>query len=222
MLIFAYVKKQSGNDMSALFDNKPSEITGDTQNDTTTSAPSDTATDTQPAGESTDGTPDADSTEQPPQPTEYKHSQAEIGTIINRYIEAENFYYTMLYQRYDLDGYDIITKENPDGYNTQYHRVLYYDINSTAELKDCYRRYFTEDFVARVDFNSYIEENGKLYCAQTENSAGQQGVKYLYTVESISENTANIIRTRTDGTSMQKVGAEKIGGEWYFGGVAIG
>lgn len=235
-LLFACGKKQSKKDMSALFDKKPSEITGETENSTNTPMPVDTSNDTPPAGtdnenpeNSTDsenddnGSESHDNTgEQTQQLPEYKHSEAEVSTIINRYIEAEDFYYTLLYQRYDLDGYDIILRNNSDGYNTEYHRVLYYDVNSKSELQDYYRRYFTESFVSKVDFNSYIEENGKLYCAQTENAAGQQGAKYLYTVESVDPDTAYVIRSRTDGTAMQKVSAEKIGEIWYFGGVAIG
>ena len=151
----------------------------------------------------------------------FKHSEAEIQTIKSRYIEAEDFYYTILNQHFELDSYDVIVRKNSDGYNTEYHRVIYYDVNSLYELKSYYGEYFTDEFVKSLDFDSYAEENGKLYCAQTENAISSSGVKYIYSVESIDESHANIIRTRTDGSSPQKIRCEKIGGIWYFGNVAI-
>jgi len=152
----------------------------------------------------------------------YSHSDIEKSTIINRYIEAEELYYDILYQQFELDGLDIVERKNSDGYTNVYHRVNYYGVNSIEELKDHYRAYFTEDFVAKLDLGSYIEENGKLYCAQTENAATESGYKYLYTVESINENNAYIIRQHTDGAVTQRIPAIKLNGEWYFGSVAIG
>ena len=157
-----------------------------------------------------------------PVPEKFTLSDAEIQNIKSRYIEAEDFYYTMLYQHYDLDSYDVIEKKNSDGYSNEYRRVLYYDVNSLADLKSVYGDYFTADFVSKIDFNSYIEENGKLYCTETENSASSSGTKHIYTIESIDENNAYIVRTLADGSSMQKIKAVKNGGVWYFGGVAIG
>lgn len=152
----------------------------------------------------------------------FSHSEEELQNIKSRYIEAEDFYYTMLYQQYDLDSYDTIEKKNSDGYSNEYHRVLYYDVNSLADLKGYYQEYFTGAFISSLDFTSYVEENDKLYCAQTENSQSSVGAKHIYTVESIDENNAYIIRTNADGTGMQKIKAVKSGENWYFGGVAIG
>ena len=148
--------------------------------------------------------------------------ETELQTIKSRYIEAEDFYYTMLYQQYDLDSYDVIEKTNSDGYSSEYHRVLYYNVNSLDELKNCYGEYFTQSFISGLDFNSYVEENGKLYCAETDNSHINTGVKHIYSVEVIDQNNVFIVRTNSDGSSLQKIKAVKSGGIWYFGGVAIG
>ena len=147
--------------------------------------------------------------------------EVEAQTIVSRYIEAEDFYYTMLYQKYDLDSYDVITRENSDGYDTQYHRVLYYDINSVDELKNYYSLYFTPDFVSSIDTGSYIEDGGKLYCTQNESSVPQAGAKYIYSVESVDESTCNVVRKLSNGTATQKIKAVKYDGIWYFSSVAI-
>ncbi len=148
-------------------------------------------------------------------------SETEAQAIISRYIEAEEFYYTMLFQQYELDGYDVIIENNSNGYLTEYHRVLYYNVNSLEELKKIYGGYFTGGFVSDVDFSSYIEENGKLYCAETQSSTDKNGFKYAYSVESVDENKVCLIKKHTDGTSVQKIYAEKSGGVWYFDGVAV-
>lgn len=148
-------------------------------------------------------------------------SDAEAQTIISRYIEAEDFYYTMLFQQYELDGYDVITKKNSNGYPTEYHRVLYYNVNSLGELKKIYREYFTSEFVSDINFGSYIEENGKLYCAEMQSSVEHNGLKYVYSVEGVDENRVCLIKKHTNGTSVQKIYAIKSGGVWYFDGVAV-
>lgn len=148
-------------------------------------------------------------------------SEAEAQTVISRYIEAEDFYYTMLLQQYELDGYDVITKNNSNGYPTEYHRVLYYNVNSLGELKKIYGEYFTGGFVSEIDFGSYIEENGKLYCAEMQSAIEHNSSKYVYSVEGVDENRVCLIKKHTNGTSVQKIYAEKSGGVWYFDGVAV-
>lgn len=156
------------------------------------------------------------------QPEEkFEHSDNEKQKIIGRYLEAEDFYYTMLYQRYDLDGYDVIKRANNDGYETEYHRVLYYDVNSIADLKKHYLQYFTNDFVAAIDFGAYVEADGKLYCAITDSSSGNSGTKYTYTAESIDITNAYVVRTDTHGKGSTKIKAVNNGGSWYFTSVAI-
>lgn len=156
------------------------------------------------------------------QPEEkFTHSDNEKQKIIGRYIEAEDFYYTILYQRYDLDGYDVIKRKNADGYETEYHRVLYYNVNSIADLKKHYLEYFTSDFVAGIDFSAYVEANGKLYCAVTGNSSGNPGAKYTYTAESVDITNAYVVRTDSHGNGSTKIKAVNNGGNWYFSSVAI-
>lgn len=155
------------------------------------------------------------------QTPEYEHTAAEKQKIIGRYIAAEEFYYSMLYQQFDLDSYDVIVRKNADGYNTEYHRVLYYDVNSVQELKEHYLDYFTEDFVSRLDMSPYIEENDKLYCAQVSNASSSGGAKYTYVVESIDKDNAVVVRTLTNGSGKQKINAVNLGGVWYFTSVAI-
>ncbi len=151
----------------------------------------------------------------------FTHTDLEKQKIVGKYIEAEDFYYSMLYQQYDLDSYDVITRKNSDGYDTKYHRVLYYDVNSVADLKEHYLNYFTNDFVSRIDFSFYIEENGKLYCTIMGSSREGTGTKYTYSVESIDSSNAYVVRANTNGSGSTKIKAENIGGSWYFSSVAI-
>ena len=159
--------------------------------------------------------------ENPEENTEeiFHHSESEKQKIIGRYIEAEDFYYNMLHQNYDLDGYDVITRKNSDGYETEYHRVLYYDVNSLADLKKYYLEYFTKDFVDRIDFSAYVEADDKLYCAMTGHSA--KNSKYTYSVESKDITNAYIVRTDPHGNGSTKIAAVNNGGNWYFSSVAI-
>lgn len=150
----------------------------------------------------------------------FEHSTGEKEKIVGRYIEAEDFYYSMLYQQYDLDSYDVITVKNSGGYETEYHRVLYYDVNSKEDLKNCYRAYFTEDFVSKLDLGSYIEDSGKLYCAQTENASAPT-TKFAYSAESIDETSAYVVRSGISGAGSVKIKAVKKGDSWYFSSVAI-
>lgn len=226
--------------LDTVFDEKPPEIAGHTTNaatqtpaqstdtvkDVVPNTPStDNGTEKAPnpptADEAADETNDtADSEKEITEPG-YEHTDAEKQKIIGRYIDAEEFYYSMLYQQFDLDSYDVIIRENDDGYNTEYHRVLYYDVNSKSELLDHYRMYFTKEFAAKLDTSSYIEENGKLYCAEVSNTSQSKGTKYTYVVESTDKNNAVVIKKPTNGGADQRMNAVNIGGEWYFSSVAI-
>ena len=234
-VIFLIKSRNGIENLSAIFDPTPPEVSGKALNGensqaaqsskTQTPEASDknieqTSSETQtPSGqentsdEKEDNVPD-DSAEKNEAP--FSHSEAEKQTIINRYIEAQDFYYSMLYQQFDLDSYDVIVRKNADGYDTEYHRVLYYNVNSKADLTARYREYFTEAFVGSVDFSSYIEENEKLYCAETRSNVSGN-TAHGHTVESIDENNAYIIAA---GTS-QKIKAVKSDGKWYFASVAI-
>ncbi len=243
-------KDKAPTDLSEIFDDKPDNIVAETitvpdniQNTATSPSTEDEAAntetvdqenqetsnenaDTEASSDNTDSETDNTSEEnnessEKSEEAQFSHSESEKQIIAGRYIEAEDFYYTMLYQQFDLDSYDVIVRKNDDGYNTEYHRVLYFDVNSKSELRDCYREYFTDDFVSKLDLGSYIEENGKLYCAENVNASLAKGTKYTYLVEGTDAENATIVRTHTDGSGMQKVKAVKKNGKWYFTSVAI-
>lgn len=230
LFIFAYNKTKPKN-LSDLFDEK-NEIhnvnntknnqlvnnTEDSQSTKEASSSGDENADVEDNLKNTENSEGTDGTES----TEpFALDEDEVQAIVSRYIEAEDFYYTILYQKYDLDSYDVITAENSDGYDTQYHRVLYYDINSVDELKNYYNLYFTSDFVAGIDTSSYIEDSGKLYCTQNESSDPKEGAKYIYSVENVDEGVCYVVRKLSNGTASQKIKAVKHDGIWYFTSVAI-
>ncbi|MBR5308074.1 MAG: hypothetical protein IKU43_04835 [Clostridia bacterium] len=237
--LFACHTKKGSNDMSELFDEKPTngQVTeAPNNNGKAEESPSTSDISSEADKESTEADKAEDKTEEEENseaeseekkeeaenpPTPFTLSDSELQTIKSRYIEAEDFYYTMLYQHLELDSYDVIVRKNSDGYDTEYHRLLYYNVNSLADLKRYYGEYFTQGFVNGLDFSLYAEENGKLYCAETENAPAASGVKYIYSVEGIDAENAYIVKSRTDGSSPQKIKCVKLGGVWYFSGVAI-
>lgn len=147
---------------------------------------------------------------------EYIIPESECQLIVSQYRVAEDFYYDMQNQNFELDNMDTVTFVD-NGYETVYHRVIISGINSIAGLKAAYGFYFTDDFVNSLDFSAYREENEKLYCAQLTGSISD--AEYSCTVETIDENNALLIRKQ--GSGIQKIPAVKSGDTWLFGAVAI-
>lgn len=226
LFIFAYNKTKPKN-LSDLFDERNETQTENNNNNTPVNNTEDAKNTEEPLNVSDENTDiennsgNAENTENTENTEAFTLDEDEMQAIVSRYIEAEDFYYTILYQKYDLDSYDVITAENSDGYDTQYHRVLYYDINSVDELKNYYNLYFTSDFVAGIDTSSYIEDSGKLYCTQNESSDPKEGAKYIYSVENVDEGVCYVVRKLSNGTASQKIKAVKHDGIWYFTSVAI-
>ncbi len=181
----------------------------------------DKKTDTQiPVGSNNNSDDEKAQTPEEDEKEDYVFPETEKQKLISKYIEAENFYYDMLCQNFELDNMDVITYED-NGYSTDYHRVLLVDVNSIAELKALYLGYFTNSFVESLDLSAYREENGKLYCAETATTANNDYAKYTCTAESADGKSAALTRKLTDGSSSQKITAQNSGGEWFFDGVAI-
>lgn len=168
--------------------------------------------------EEKDGKTDADSTHYI-SVVEFSHSEKEKNEILSRYSEAEDFYYDILNQNFELDNMDVVTAVS-DGYSTDYHRVILEDVNSLSELRSLYGRYFTADFIVSLDLSAYKEADGKLYCAATSASAGKNK-GYTAKVESTSEDKAIVVRKDTQSGGVQRINAVKQGDAWYFGGVAM-
>lgn len=142
--------------------------------------------------------------------------EAECQLIISQYSVAEDFYYDMQNQNFELDNMDTVTFED-NGYETVYHRVIISGINSIAGLKAAYGFYFTDDFVSSLDFSAYREENEKLYCAQLAGSVSD--TEYSCIVETVDKNNAVVVRKQ--GSGVQRIPAVKSGDTWLFGAVAI-
>ena len=225
MLFIFACNRTKPKDLSELFDERnETQSENNIENNNTGNSTGNTEKTEEPINADDEGTEVENSAEKP-ENTENTESfildEDEVQAIVSRYIEAEDFYYTSLYQKYDLDSYDVITKKNSDGYDTQYHRVLYYDINSVDELKNYYSLYFTPDFVWSIDTSSYIEDGGKLYCTQNESSVSKAGAKYIYSVENVDDSTCYVVRKLSSGATSQKMQAVKYDGIWYFCSVAI-
>ncbi len=91
---------------------------------------------------------------------------AETDRIAKAYTEAEGFYYDILRQNFELDNMDTLSVVGEDGYENEYCRMIYGEVNSVEDLLDLYRRCFTDDFVDGIATEgTYLEKDGKLYCA---------------------------------------------------------
>lgn len=149
----------------------------------------------------------------------FDHTLYEKSVIVSRYREAEDFYYDMLLQNFELDNMDTV-KITENGYETVFRRVILEDINSLDELKALYRLYFTAGFVGRCDFSAYREANGKLYCCATASTVADALEDGKCTVNDYDGKGATITVSFSSG-SAQKISAVRVGEVWYFDGVAI-
>lgn len=215
-VLFALLALSCKNDdenskkLDELFDEKtdnPAYSSGDKQDSTST----DIKEDEDKESEKSDET-ESDKKEE----IKYVIPEEEQQVIINQYCVAEDFYYDMQNQNFELDNMDTVTFVD-NGYETVFRRVIISGINSIADLKVAYGFYFTDDFVSSLDFSAYREENEKLYCAELTGSIS--GAEYTCTVETIDKNNALLIRKQ--GTSVQRIPAVKNGDAWLFGAVAI-
>ncbi len=203
-------KEENQKKLDELFDENPqNQVSDNTENGNEENLP-----DAVPDAEKEEGKQDESKEDQ--EEIKYVIQEAEQQLIINRYTEAESFYYDMQNQNFELDNMDVITHE-ADGYEMTYHRVLLTDINSLSELKSTYLSYFTSAFVEAADFSAYREENGKLYCAELTGSISD--AEYSCSVETVDEKNAVVVRKQ--GTSIQRIPAVKSGDTWFFGAVAI-
>lgn len=213
--LFAVSCKSGGENskkLEKLFDDKTqnpaySNNSGDKQNTVST----DTKEDSSKESEKSDETKNEKKEEE-----KYVIPESECQLIISQYGVAEDFYYDMQNQNFELDNMDTVTFVD-NGYETVYHRVIIDGINSIAELKAAYGIYFTDNFVSSLDFSAYREENEKLYCAQLTGSVS--GAEYSCTVETVDKNNALLIRKQ--GSGVQRIPAVKSGDTWLFGAVAI-